>query len=172
MDLRHRKRMRLGGFDYSEEGMYFVTICTHERREVFGSIVTSVGSRHASTSIIKLNQSGEIIKKNWEILPNHYPVELDILQIMPDHVHFVIKIINLSGEACLAPTRQLSSIVGSFKSQCTMEIRQCLKREYYQLWQRGYYDHIIRNDNDLNRIRNYISENPSKWAEELEFTQR
>lgn len=167
-----RKKTRLSGYDYRDKGLYYVTVCSQERVDLFGSVIGPVGARHASPAYVKLSQYGEIVKFVWSQLPFHYSVDLDTFQIMPDHVHFVISINNHTGEACLAPTQTLGSIVGSFKSECTKQIRILMKNPNYLVWQRNYYEHIVRNDEDLDRIRFYIEQNPENWAKEKSFTQR
>jgi len=141
-----------------------VTICTQERENLFGEVINHVGARHASPAYMKLNVYGTIITSVWRQIPKHYYVDLDIFQIMPDHIHFVIYINNHTGEACLAPTNTLGSIIGSFKSECTKQIRTAMNNPKFIVWQRNYYEHIIRDEDDLNRIRYYIEQNPKNWG--------
>ena len=89
---------------------------------------------------------------------------------MPDHIHFVIYIKNHTGEACLAPTNTLGSIIGSFKSECTKKIRTTMNEPKFIVWQRNYYEHIIRDEEDLDRIRYYIKQNPENWEKDKEIT--
>lgn len=170
-NLPSRKVIRLPGYDYSYPGLYFVTICTHDRKDIFGNIVACVGARHASPAYMQLNRYGQLIKHIWKELPAHYSVSLDSFQIMPDHIHFVIYIRN-SGEACLAPTITLGTIVGSFKSACTKQIRLMMNDSRYILWQRNYFEHIIKDEVDLKRIRYYIKQNPANWRNELNLPWR
>jgi len=153
---KNRHSIRLKKYDYSQSGYYFVTICTENRLCIFGDIV--VGATRGSPAHMKLNEMGKIIENVWESLPNHHSVELDVFQIMPNHVHFIIQIVD-SGGSRPAPT--IGTIVGLFKSECTKQIR--IGSPKIHVWQRNYYEHIIRTENDLNKIRMYISENPDIW---------
>ena len=162
-NLPSRVSVRLSGFDYSSSNWYYVTICTHEREYLFGKIIDSVGARPASPAYtMELNNAGKIIQSTWELLPSHHNIKLDAFQIMPNHVHGVITI-NKTGEAGLAPTQTLGSIIGSFKSKCTKEIRISLNNPSMIVWQRNYYEHIIRDDGELTHIRKYIKDNPKNW---------
>jgi REP element-mobilizing transposase RayT len=109
-DLPDRHSIRLKGFDYSSKGYYFVTICTHNRKCVFGAI---------TDNIMHLNQNGEIVASIWNSLPNHHSVQLDEFQIMPNHIHFVV---GISGGSRPAPT--LGLIVGFIKSESTKHIHR------------------------------------------------
>lgn len=166
----HRRSIRLDGFNYSENGYYFVTICAGNRGNVFGEIV---GARRDSPKSIKLNQNGKIINDVWKTLPEHNDVILDEFVIMPDHVHFIL-IINYKnnllikndgeliktnmGASRRAPT--LGFIVGMFKTECTKQINKLNKTPGIQLWQRNYYERIIRNEKEYLMIKEYIKDNP------------
>lgn len=163
-DLPYRASVRLPGFDYSSSNWYYVTICSHERKSIFGNVIVPVGARPASPAhTMKLNNLGKIIQSTWELLPSHHDIKLDAFQIMPNHLHGVI-IINHTGEAGLAPTQTLGSIIGSFKSKCTKEIRISSNNPSMIFWQRNYYEHIIRDEGELTHIRKYITDNPKNWA--------
>ena len=159
-----RKNIRLREYDYSSPGAYMVTVCANvPQKPLFG--VLKNGS-------IKLSEIGRIIEKNWLNIPVHFPgVKLDAWIIMPDHIHGILlfELVD-SGEACLAPTTSsthgdlpnLGAVVGSFKSAVTKEARKsCNSR--VPLWQRGYFEHVIRNQADLERAREYIALNPLRW---------
>lgn len=172
MLFKERKRNRLKNFDYSGSGYYFVTICTKNREEYFGNVINGK---------MVLNEYGKIVKEYWLDLPNHYTnCELDEFLVMPNHVHCVIVIRNVgaifkspqimnkhnkTGEINFAPTKKptLSQIIKWFKSASTIKIR---KHHRLFQWQRSFYDHIIRNEYELNIIRLYIKINPSKWHED------
>jgi len=110
---KHRKSIRLKNYDYSQSGLYFVTICTQNRECIFGNIINNnVGvGRDRPISMI-LNQYGKIIENVWESLPDHHSIELDVFQIMPNHVHFILHIV--LGASRRAPTT-LGFIVGMLK---------------------------------------------------------
>lgn len=175
MNLPQRKSIRLPHWNYSSRGYYFVTICTQNRECLFGKIV-GVGR---DQPVMKLNQYGKIIKNVWEILPNRFPISLDYYQIMPNHIHGIIQIIDnncIDNKNCrgsiyrtrnqvdyidchagainCAPT--LGSIIRYFKAKSTRLSR-------IKLWQRNYYEHIVRNEKELNQIREYLLLNPALW---------
>ncbi|MFA6532722.1 MAG: transposase [Patescibacteria group bacterium] len=150
----NRQTIRLKKYDYSEAGCYFVTICAQNRKNLFDDIV--VGATRGSP----LN---EIINNIWKSLPDHHPVKLDEFVIMPNHVHFIIHIINKGGSR---PAPTLGTIIGLFKSECTKQIRKSIQNNQFNVWQRSYYEHIIRNEKDLNKIRRYIRDNPMNWEED------
>jgi len=155
-----RKNIRLKDYDYSSAGAYMVTICANGRiTPVFGTL---------SNGKIELSEIGRVTEKAWLKIPEHFPgVSLDEWIIMPDHVHGILL---FSGEACLAPTTAstdrklpgLGAVVGSFKSAVTREARNCgVSRGPF--WQRGYYEHVIRDEAELDRVRDYILTNPLRW---------
>lgn len=145
-DLPNRKSIRLQNYDYTQEGLYFVTICTQNRECIFGEIVNEK---------IKLNYVGKIIESVWQSLSNRFPVKLDTFQIMPNHIHMIIELTGGSmGGSRPAPT--LGMIIGFLKSESS-------KRIGHPIWQRNYYEHIIRNETELNKIREYIQTNPQRW---------
>ncbi len=159
----HRRSIRLPGYDYSQAGAYFVTVCTQYRECLFGEIANGQ---------MRLNEFGEIILKWWDALPGYYRyANLDEFVVMPNHVHGIIVL--TCGEATSssqekAPDlsidkRTLGQLVGYFKFNCSKEINQCRDTEYARVLQRGYYEHIIRNDREWNTIVQYIRENPARW---------
>jgi len=166
--ISKRKPIRLKNYDYSNNGYYFITICTQNRKCLFGNIV-GVGRDRPIQKMI-LNNVGKIVQNTWQSLPNHHSVELDTFQIMPNHIHFVIQIVGATrgspasiktGGSRPAPT--LGTIIGLFKSECTKQIRRQSKNPNIIVWQRNYHEHIIRNEKSLNKIRKYIKTNPLMW---------
>lgn len=155
-----RKAIRLRGYDYSQAGEYFVTICTKDREHIFGKIE---GGR------MLLNGFGEIVALCWNDLPNHYPcIQTDEFIVMPNHVHGIIVITESDpvGEGSEpSPTRRhpLSEIVRSFKTFSARRINECRGTPGVSVWQRNYFEHIIRNERSLERIREYIVSNPERW---------
>lgn len=111
-----------------------------------------------------LNQNGKIVKNIWESLPNHHSVELDAFQIMPNHVHFILHIV--LGASRRAPTT-LGFIIGIFKTECTKQINKSQNTPGQKIFQRNYYEHIIRTENELSKIRQYIKSNPSLWDDDI-----
>lgn len=162
----HRRSIRLRDYDYAQAGAYFVTLVSHQRRCVFGEIVAAE---------MRLNECGAIADECWRAIPDHFPsVELGAYVIMPNHVHGII-IINASavskgagmGAAVLRPNVRpgsLGAIVRSYKSAVSYRIHQ--EHTATPIWQRNYYEHIIRTDHALQRITAYIYANPARWAED------
>jgi len=164
---KHRKSIRLKNYDYSQSGLYFVTICTQNRECIFGNIINNnVGvGRDRPISMI-LNQYGKIIENVWESLPDHHSIELDVFQIMPNHVHFILHIV--LGASRRAPTT-LGFIVGMFKTECTKQINKLRNTPGQKIFQRNYYEHIIQNENELIKIRQYIKTNPLFWNQDINY---
>lgn len=156
--LPSRKSIRLKSFNYSSPGWYYVTICTRNRECLFENITT------AGTTQMTLNHLGKIIHQVWETTPKHHPVALDIFQIMPNHIHSIIRLMGQSprsGGSRPAPT--LGTIIGLFKSECTKQIRRTSNSPAMIIWQRNYYESIIKTETDLQKIRKYIKINPQMW---------
>ncbi|QQS38347.1 MAG: transposase [Ignavibacteriales bacterium] len=154
MDLYKNKfriaSTRLKEWDYSTPSWYYVTICTKFMKHWFGEI---------KNDEMVLNDAGKIVETLWNTIPDHYKnVELDEFVIMPNHIHGII--ILGSVETGHAPSL-LGNVVGSFKSAVSKYLRGKMNLEFN--WQPRFYDHIIRNENDLLRIRTYIKNNPLKW---------
>lgn len=152
----NRRTLRLKGYDYSSNGSYFITICTKDRNEYFGSINLQKGCE--CIDIRHLNEYGYIIESGWMNIANIYEnIEIDQYIIMPNHIHGIIHI-SVSNNMF---TKSLNHIIGQFKSSMTKQ----LKRNGLDLfeWQRNYYEHIIRNEQELNNIREYIINNPMNW---------
>ncbi|MDP2885287.1 MAG: transposase [Ignavibacteria bacterium] len=162
-EFKHRRKaIRLRGYDYSQPGEYFVTICTKDREHILGKI---------EAGRMLLNGFGEIVALCWMDLPNHYPgVQADQFVVMPNHVHGIIVITerNLVGEGSEpSPTTRrhpLSEIVRSFKTFSARRINECRGTPGLSVWQRNYYEHIIRDERSLERIRVYIVSNPERWV--------
>ena len=174
-----RKSIRLKDYDYSEPGDYFVTICAQNKKCLFGEVVDCE---------MKLNDLGRMVEKWWIELKKKFPsVGLDEYIIMPSHLHGVITIIDPVGaDLCVCPQRSycpskkgghagppLQEIIQWFKTMTTNEYVQNVKTKNWppfekRLWQRNYYEHIIRGKNDLDKIRDYIISNPGVWTEDKE----
>ena len=142
-----RKNLRLSGFDYTQPGMYFVTICTWDRRCCFGDVIDG---RMVHSPL------GEMISDMWRRTPQrHDAVSSDEFVVMPNHLHGLL----LFGTS--APS--LSSVVGAFKSLTMMAARKEGLLAPGKLWQRGFYDHVVRDEEALSGVREYIQNNPLKW---------
>jgi putative transposase len=175
--IHHRRFIRLKGYDYSQAGAYYITIVTWHREFLFGEIVNKV---------MKLNQRGKIADECWQSIPEHFPnVQLGAYVIIPNHMHGII-IINDMHENRIAtnssqsvgarhasplrprgvPSGSLGTIIGSFKSAVTKQIGRELNET--GIWQRNYYEHVIRSDRDLQNKTDYIEANPLLWDEDDE----
>lgn len=164
--INKRKQIRLKNYDYSQSGLYFVTICTQNRECLFRNVMNhpvGVGRDRPVNSMV-LNQYGQIVNNVWESLPKHHSTELDEFQIMPNHVHFILHIV--LGASRRAPTT-LGFIVGMFKTECTKRINKLRNMPGQKIFQRNYYEHIIRNKNELTKIRQYIKNNPLFWNKDI-----
>jgi putative transposase len=157
--FKPRKQNRLKDYDYSRNGCYFVTICTNNRKEIFGII--------ANNQII-LNKYGDIARNSWLDLPNHHKnIKLDEFVVMPNHIHGILIIDNpVANGPARSSTKypksdNLSVVIGSYKSAVSKQINQLNNIKFK--WQKSFYDHIIRTDKSLNIIRKYIINNPAKW---------
>jgi putative transposase len=141
-----RQGLRLREYDYSQAGAYFLTICVQGRESLFGNIVDS-----------KMQESeyGKIVAACWDDLPSKYSaIILDAFVVMPNHVHAIIMIPGTGGETPpLQKPCSLGQVVGYFKYQTTAKINEARGIPGAKVWQRGYYEHVIRDDGSLNRIR-------------------
>ena len=183
--LPQRKQIRLTGYDYSLPGYYYVTICTQEKKNILGEIVNEE---------MKLNKYGEIVDKIIQFLPRQYPsINLDIYQIMPNHIHMIIVITPVGAihespvvsihespdimvnnnkrahrDAPLQSMKRslLSKCVGYFKMNTAKQINQLRNTPQQPVWQRGFYEHIIRNETELAKIQEYINLNPLMWLKD------
>ena len=169
----HRRSTRLAGYDYSQPGAYFVTICTYNR-ELF----------------LEVEQVKQIVRSAWDGLPARFPhVMLDEFVMMPNHIHGIIVFwpfagVSLGsgeGAASSAPTNgpgsgdrevaassapTLGQVVRAFKSLSAIESNRSTNKPERQFWQRNYYDHIVRDEDEMNVIRQYIRDNPARWDQD------
>ncbi|MCU0607959.1 MAG: transposase [Candidatus Edwardsbacteria bacterium] len=171
---RERRTVRLPGYDYASQGAYFVTVCTRDRECALGKI---------ASGILSLSRFGEIARSCWEGLPRHYSgIELGAFIVMPNHVHGIIVI---TGDITVkrnndtvgaglkpAPTvvkrHALPEIIRAFKTFSARGINLARDTPGRPFWQRNYYEHVIRNGEEYDRIRQYILENPSNWPRDDE----
>jgi len=162
---QRRKTIRLPEYDYSWIGAYFITICVRRKECILGQI---------KNGEIYLNEIGDAIHKNWFWLEKRFKdVKLDEFIVMPNHIHGII-LNTEEGGSRTAPTtlnkrKPLGRLIGAFKTVSTKEVNNIRNTPGQKLWQRNYYEHIIRNENDLQSIRHYIKYNPLKWDNDPEF---
>ena len=158
----HRHSIRLKTFDYTQDGAYFITACTHERECLFGNIIDGT---------MTLNSPGQIVQDVWSELPRHYHhVGLDAFVIMPNHVHGIILFLSdpvgAGFKPALATRSPLSEIVRAFKTFSSRRINTLRLTPGTAVWQRNYYEHVARDEDDLQRLRQYITDNPARWADD------
>ncbi len=175
-DIHHRRTIRLRGYDYSTVGAYFVTICVNRRGCLLGKVVDGE---------MQLNNAGRMVRSVWDEMPEHYPgVEIDEFAVMPNHIHGIVFLVGAGPRARtkgrqpqeVAPTLSLPDVVHRFKTMTTHQYTRGVKEYGWtpfpgKLWQRNYYDHIIRNEDDLNALREYIVNNPVKWETDENFSE-
>ncbi|MCA9408484.1 MAG: transposase [Candidatus Omnitrophica bacterium] len=164
MQIQRRKSIRLKNYDYRQEGAYYITVCTFEKIEIFG---------HIMDGKMVLNDIGKIVYDEWKNTEKLRPnVLLDAFIVMPNHIHGII-IMNWSmsddtikndvPNKFRSPSQTIGSIVRGFKSVSTKRINIYRNSPSRYVWQRNFHDHIIRNEKDFNRIREYINNNPKQW---------
>ncbi len=185
-DVHRRRSIRLRDYDYSCAGEYFVTICTWQRECLFGEIVDSV---------MRLNDAGQMVKDSWRQILNHFSgVNIDQYVIMPNHFHGIVTIVGAGsprpgardnrtvgagsprpglsdpktegGETPPLRRATLGQVVGFFKYQSTKRINILRDNPGTPVWQRNYYERVIRDDRELDGIRQYIADNPARWEED------
>lgn len=171
----HRRSVRLKDYDYSSVGAYYITVCTRDRQCLFGEIIENK---------IHLNKYGKIAKKEWMKTPMVRPnIKLDEFVIMPNHIHGIITISNNPTTTCsrgvlqyaptntfCSPSQTIGSIIRGFKSTITRQINILCDTPDRPIWQRSFYDHVIRNEISLHKIREYIVDNPLTWQSDIENT--
>ena len=185
IDPRPRRRSRrLPGYDYSQAGAYFITACIHNRAMLFGAVIDGD---------VRLSEMGTIVQQTWDELPTHYHgIDLDAFIVMPNHVHGIIILADQSERRHGIP-----EIVRGFKTFSARRVNERARIGVHVgagfkpavdvgagfkpapgpptstiRWQRGYYEHVIRNDKALDRIRAYIANNPARWADDPENISR
>ena len=150
--MQERKRNRLRNYDYGQNGAYFITICTKDRKQILSKIV--------GDGFPVPNLPGRIAEEMIEQVMIRYPsVSVDKYVIMPDHIHLLLRI-----EGTGNPSPTLGNVIGWYKYQTTKRINQTDATQGLQVFQRSYYDHVIRNQQDYDSVWEYIENNPRKWA--------
>ena len=150
--MQERKRNRLCNYDYGQNGAYFITICTKDRKQILSKIV--------GDGFPVPNLPGRIAEEMIEQVMIRYPsVSVDKYVIMPDHIQLLLRI-----EGTGNPSPTLGNVIGWYKYQTTKRINQTDATQGLQVFQRSYYDHVIRNQQDYDSVWEYIENNPRKWA--------
>jgi putative transposase len=153
---------RLSGYNYRDPGWYYITICTEWHKWYFGNVVDDQ---------MHLNQAGSIVQTVWYALPQRFPgVSVDEFVIMPNHIHGIVVLPEHYPREAWANKKRwhrpsVGTILRAFKGAATYQIHRTTANDKFE-WQPNYYDHIVRNDPDLDRIRLYIINNPAQWAED------
>ena len=177
-DIHHRRSIRLKGYDYSQAGLYFITLCTQNRLHLFGEIINDV----RGTTICALNTYGQIAEREWirtsEMRPD---IHLDVFVIMPNHIHGIIEITRrgtMHRAPATAPTVEqfgkptsntIPTIIRGYKSSVTKQINILRDHPGVSVWQRNYYEHIIRDEKSYYKIAEYIQTNPLKWRDDTYY---
>jgi putative transposase len=169
----HRRSIRLKGYDYTQAGSYFITICTQDRRCLFGEVVNGR---------MRLNDAGEIVRDEWfrtAALRPHVRLDDDEFVAMPNHIHGIVRIVGDVDVRHHTEERRrralverfgkpvpgsVPTIVRAFKSASTRGINALRDTPGGVVWQRNYYEHVIRDEDALHRIRRYIIANPARWT--------
>ncbi|MBK7982502.1 MAG: transposase [Candidatus Competibacteraceae bacterium] len=177
-NTRQRRSLRLRDYDYTQAGAYFLTICTHQRSSWFG---------HIENDAMVLNEFGEIVREEWLLSGDiRAEIELGDYVIMPNHLHGIVWIVANEDQGIKAtdlvgatgrsplpasapiptgpPPKSIGAFVAGFKSAATKRINQIRQTPAAPVWQRNYYEHVIRNEADYQRIAEYIDQNPQRWA--------
>ena len=182
----HRRSIRLPGYDYSQAGAYYVTIVAWQRECLFGEVVNKETPQGGN---VVLSKFGLVAKQQWEKLPKRFPnIELGAYMIMPNHMHGIIVITNGRGTAGSlngldressrrAPTQEqyqkpvkgsIPTMIRSYKSAVSYRINLMRRTDGIPVWQRNYYEHVIRNETDLQNKTDYVEANPLLWEEDDE----
>lgn len=182
-EKHHRRSIRLKDYDYSSEGCYFITLCTQKREFLFGDI---------EDGKMILNEYGKIVDLIWNKLPERYPIEIDGYVVMPNHFHGIVNIKNREevsknkvgaihvSTLLKLPQRSaaeiknrrimiLPKVIGYFKMNSAKQINKLRNASVISIWQRNYFERVIRDEKELNRIRLYIQNNPGQWQDDKYF---
>jgi putative transposase len=160
--FQSRQSHRLGGYDYSRPGMYFVTLCLQDRRLLLGRVIDGR---------MEPNAAGKLVSAVWNEIPQYYPdVALDAFQLMPNHLHGILI---LGHRVRPVSSPRLGEVIRRFKMLTTRRYVEGVRLDGWpafrdRLWQRDFYDHIVRGDRSLEAIRRYVAENPARWDSDPE----
>ena len=191
-ETHHRKSIRLKYYDYSTEGYYFITICTQNRKHILSKIVLNentnvvgaglvpvqknhckrgVGAGLVPAQVEKTHFGNKVEKIYLEMQEKYINIKLHDYVIMPNHLHGIIEINNMQMGAGTRPAPTISNFIRDFKSLTTLEYLKGVKENKYpnfnkRIWQRNYYEHVIRNEKEYYQILEYIENNPLRWEED------
>lgn len=161
-EFPHRKQIRLKEYDYSQEGYYFITICTQNRLQILSKIINEIGidakcvGANCVRPIIKLSKIGQVIDNEINKISKIYNnIFIDEYVVMPNHIHLIIEI--ESGRTQFAPT--ISQVIKQYKGSITKQLN-------YNIWQKSFYEHVIRNEKEYYLIKQYIQNNPLNWEKD------
>lgn len=159
-EIHHRSSVRLKEYDYSLNGLYFITVCAQDKKCLFGKITDGT---------MRLNDAGKIVEHTWFDLPNHN-TNINLLEfiIMPNHIHGIIQLVGAGSKP--AQATPLSELVRQFKTFSSKRINLSNNTEGNKIWQRNYYEHIIRNQHSYEEISDYIITNPLRWEKDQLFS--
>lgn len=161
----YHRSIRLRGYDYSKNGIYYVTICVQYHGHIFGNIIDRK---------MQLNEPGKMVEYWWNEIPNKFPsVKLGKYEIMPNHLHGIIFVQNVGADLCIGPNKTLGNIIQWFKIMTTNDYIIGVRTKNWpvfpkHLWQRNYFERIIRNEEELAKIEDYIQRNPGNWGSDPE----
>ena len=162
-NIHHRRSIRMPDFDYTKACVYFVTICIQDRASLLGNIAEKT---------MQQNDAGLMAQTAWEELPEHYPgVGVDAFVVMPNHVHGLL---TLGDDNTVEVVLSLSDVMQRWKSWTTTLYRRGVREQNWQpfparLWQRNYYECVVRDEKEWQTYRDYIQSNPSKWCDDQEY---
>ncbi len=160
---RQRRSIRLSHYDYRESGFYFVTLCVHDRACILGEVVDGV---------MRLNGLGKVIAAEWRRTADIRPqVVLNEFVVMPNHFHAIVTmevsrrgVLPYARPSFQSPSQTIGAVIRGFKSATTKRINEIRGTVGVAVWQRNYYEHVIRHENELTRIREYVVNNPLQWS--------
>ncbi|CAK8717674.1 Transposase IS200-like domain-containing protein [Candidatus Electrothrix laxa] len=182
-EIHRRRSIRLKGYDYAQAGAYCITLCTHGRECLFGEVANQE---------MQVNEAGRIVIDEWLKTPAiRAEIELDEWVVMPNHLHGIIVITNAGagnrhtenrpirqpiGRPPVAPTgpkpKSLGALVAGFKSSVTRRINEYRQSPGLKIWQRNYWEHIIRHETELQTLRQYIITNPASWQQDSLYSEQ
>ena len=176
--IHNRRSIRIPGYDYAAEGMYFITICVQDRKPFLGRI---------SDGVTVLNEIGIIVDETWRWLADQYDhVELGPYVVMPNHIHGIIMLeadegvsrnapticsVSQTPSVAMEPRKPIGRLIGAFKTVSTKKVNAVLGTPGDVLWQRNYWEHVIRNETSFGKIVEYIENNPATWQQDQLFAE-
>lgn len=165
----NRRSIRIPGYDYARAGAYFVTICSWQRKQIFGEV---------SGERMDVNKWGSIVTEEWnELRSRRSNIELDAFVVMPNHVHGIL-FLGVEGKIGVGRFSNprplaLGTIIGGYKAGVSRRINRLSQEQCkLKIWQRNYFERVIRSDAELAKFRTYIADNPRRWAQDKENPKR